>query len=290
MNSNIIIGTNVFVNKMKTIKNQDIPCNYLKKTEDIQKYTCFNSAYNSKLIWDKKKKFDKDTYVVKNKIHTLINDFSDKSKNKREFISYLNKLTEIKKKDIYIKIQDIIKQNGNDKDFFDILYNFIIKSDIKNLNINLNIKIFDFLDNEIVKNNIEEIWNNFITNKEWIPPQYILENELMTGNEDDVIYNLYCEYVKWKKKNNAIITILILLVKDSIKIKELLDNIYSYLINYISTSSNMYRHVIDILLEDIIIIISYYKNEEIINNFNNMDLSIFENSSKFHIYNIIGKK
>jgi hypothetical protein len=287
MNTNIIIPNNLFINRLKNIKPSDIPNVYLNKANEIRHLPCFNSVYNSKLIWDKKKKYDKEV-VVKNKIHIIISDFTDKSKVKREFISFLNKLTDSKKDDIYIKIKDIIKHNNDDNELFIILYNFIIKNGT--ININLYLNIFNFFNKDIVVKNINLYWNNFTENKEWIPPSYILENALMVGNEDDEIYNLYCDYVKWKKTNSSIFNILILLVDDKIKIENVLNNIYAYLIEYISSSVKKYRHVIDILLEDIIIIMSYYKNNNIIEKFKNMDLSILENSSKFLIYNITGKK
>ena len=287
MNNNIVLSNNLFINRLKNIKLSDIPSVYLNRANEIGKLPCFNGVYNSKLIWDKKKKYDKEV-VVKNKIHIIISDFTDKSKIKREFISFLNKLTESKKDDIFIKIKDIIKHNNDDEELFIILYNFIIKSEATNLNLYLN--IFGFLNKEMVHKNTELYWNNFIENKEWIPMSYILENDLMTGKEDSDIYNLYCDYVKWKKKNNTTINILILLIADNIKIENLLNTIYKYLIEYINISERRYRHIIDILLEDIIIIMSYNKNNDIINKFKNMDLSILENSSKFLIYNITGKK
>jgi hypothetical protein len=287
MNTNIIIPNILFLNRLKNIKSNSIPDVYLNKAKEIQHMPCFNSVYNSKLIWDKKKKYDKEI-VVKNKIHIVITDFTDKSKIKREFISFLNKLTDSKKEDIYLKIKNLIKQNNDDEELFTILYNFIIKSDIKNIGIYLN--IFNFLNNDIVTKNIDLYWNNFNENKEWIPPLYILDNALMVGNEDDEIYNLYCDYVKWKKTNNSIINMLILLIIDQSKIENLLNNIYTYLIEYISFSAKKYRHVIDILLEDMIIIMSHYKNNDIIDKIKNIDLSILENSSKFLIYNITGKK
>lgn len=287
MSANIIIPNTIFLNKLKNIKSNSIPNVYLNKAKELQILPCFNTIYNSKLIWDKKKKYDKEI-ISKNKIHIVITDFSDKSKNKREFISFLNKLTDIKKDDIYFKIKNLIKQNNDDDEFFTILYNFIIKNDSKNIDIYLN--IFNFLNKDIVSKNIDIYWNNFNENKDWIPHSYILENDLMIGNEDDVIYNLYCDYVKWKKTNNSIINLLILLIIDKNKIDTLLNNIYNYLIDYIYFSTKKYRHVIDILLEDIIIIISHYKNNNIIDKIKNIDLSILENSSKFLIYNIIDKK
>ena len=286
MSQNIIISNNLFINRLKNIKVIDIPDVYLNKANEIQKYACFNTAYNSKLIWDKKKKNDKE--IIKNKIHIVITDFTDKSKIKREFISFLNKLTDAKKDDLYVKIKELIKHNNEDDEIFTLLYNFIIKNDANNINLYLN--IFDFLNRDIVIKKTNIYWNNFIDKKEWIPPLYILENELMTGNEDDKIYDLYCDYVKWKKTNNSIINILILLVIDKVKIDGLLNSIFIYLMEYISLPSKKYRHVIDILLEDIITIMSYYKNTEIIDKFKNIDMSVFENSSKFLIYNITGKK
>lgn len=286
MSQNIIISNNLFINRLKNIKVIDIPDVYLNKANEIQKYACFNTAYNSKLIWDKKKKNDKE--IIKNKIHIVITDFTDKSKIKREFISFLNKLTDVKKDDLYVKIKELIKHNNDDDEIFTLLYNFIIKNDANNINLYLN--IFDFLNRDIAIKKTNIYWNNFIDKKEWIPPLYILENELMTGNEDDKIYDLYCDYVKWKKTNNSIINILILLVIDKVKIDVLLNSIFIYLMEYISLPSKKYRHVIDILLEDIITIMSYYKNTEIIDKFKNIDMSIFENSSKFLIYNITGKK
>jgi hypothetical protein len=286
MSQNIIISNNIFINRLKNIKVIDIPDVYLNKANELHKYACFNIAYNSKLIWDKKKKNDKE--IIKNKIHIVITDFTDKSKIKREFISFLNKLTDVKKEDLYIKIKELIKHNNDDDEIFTLLYNFIIKNDANNINLYLN--IFDFLNRDIAIKKTNIYWNNFIDNKEWIPPLYILENELMIGNEDDKIYDLYCDYVKWKKTNNSIINILILLVIDKVKIDGLLNNIFIYLMEYISLPSKKYRHVIDILLEDIITIMSYYKNNDIIDKFKNIDMSVFENSSKFLIYNITGKK
>ena len=48
-----------------------------------------------------------------------------------------------------------------------------------------------------------------------------------------------------------------------------------------------YKHIIELLLDELILVFDFYKDSEIINNLKNLDLNKFEYSTKFKIIKII---
>ena len=100
---------------------------------------------------------------------------------------------------------------------------------------------------------------------------------------------MYCNYIKWKKEIHNLNLVWIKTKKD---IDLLLNDIYSFLLDYMNerTEYTVYKYIIDIFLEEIYRILKYHKNEDIINRFRVMDIGNFESSSKFLVYSIIEKK
>jgi hypothetical protein len=279
MSENIVkINIELFKEKYNNIV--EIPNNILEKVADIKStYNCFNSYYDPKMIWAKKIFNNKDKYnkpKIKNRVHIIIPDFTKTSETKRSLIGYLNKLSNKNKDYIYEKLKDIIN-NSNDSldEIFSIIINYIKSNDD-----NIYSNILDFFDEDFLKSNIDMCWNNYLVNKEWNPPTYIYENNLLLLNDE---YDLYCNYIKWKKSIHNMNRVWIKYKSDDIII--LLNNICDH-INYI-INEDVHKYILDILLEQIYKILCIKKYPEIINKIKNVDFKKFDNSTKFIIYNII---
>jgi hypothetical protein len=63
--------------------------------------------------------------------------------------------------------------------------------------------------------------------------------------------------------------------------KEIINDLNEYL------KTTNYKHIIELLLDELLIIIDFYKDLEIIENIKNLDLNKFEYSTKFKIIKII---
>ena len=276
MNDNIIkIELSYFLDKYKNV--ESIPENIKNKVNELEKnYNCFNSLYDPKMIWVKKHFVKKEKNLQqRNKVHVIIPDFEQSSVLKRKLLGLLNKLTIVNKNNIYNKITQIIATEDNDKTF-DIIWDYILLND----NI-LYSNILSFYDNTFIQNKINTKWNNYIQNKEWKPPAYIYDNNILYLKDD---YDIYCEYIKWKKNIMNITTIWLRFKLDSIDF--LLNDIYNYIIEIIKENI-VYKHILDIFLEQVFLILSTHKNINIINNIKNIDINNFNNSTKFIIYNIL---
>ena len=257
---------------------QEIPDNIIKKSEELKNnYDCFNSYYDPKMIWMKKNYVKKDKqFSVKNKFHIIIPDFNDNSKFKRKLIGLLNKLTDKNKYTIYSAIKEIINTNNDKNLIFDILWEYN-KNNYKDINID----VFNFLNYETLCSYIDSKWNNYIANKEWNPPDFIYDNDILLIDDK---YDVYCDYIKWKKNTSNLNKLWIKFKLDDIDI--LAEKILDLVLNIIDNSS-AYKHIIDIFLEQLIQIISTKKNINIINKIKNIDLKNINNSTKFLMYNIL---
>lgn len=259
-----------------------------KANELITNYNCFMSNYDAKSLWEKKKLIAmRKTKIAYNpnrtKPRVILIDFSDDMKCKKEFTSYLNKLTDVNKEIIYSKISSFIIDINDikiKKMLFDVLINFIKVSSN-----NIYIDILFLFDNEFIEENIEKYSNNFIKNKEWIAEEIKIENKILYDNEN---YDKYCLYVKLKKKSLSIIKAL-LIILNRLKKKEIIKIISNEIIKDLNEYLNMnnYKHIIELLLDELILIFDFYKDNEIIDNLKKLDLNNFEYSTKFKIVNII---
>jgi hypothetical protein len=285
----IKIGLSVFHNRYNNI---EVPDSIIKKAEALRKScSCFNSFYDPKMIWEKKlnNRKEKNSQMLsntgsinnKNRVHIIIPDFSDISNTKRALIGYLNKLT-IKNKDVISeKIKNIIINNKTEEIFL-IIWSYIKGTENDN---NIYIQILEYFDKIFLNNIINKLWDNYINNKEWIPPKYIFDNNLLLLNNE---YELYCNYIKWKKGIHNLNIIWIKYKTNEISV--LLNNIYDYMINECIGNSNIHKYIIDIFLEQILKILNNYKDNSIIEKIKQFNIKNFDSSTKFLIYNIIENK
>jgi hypothetical protein len=287
----IKINLSVFHNRYNKI---EVPENIIMKAENLKKScNCFNSFYDPKMIWEKKLFNKKEKYAInnvngnnsnsgannKNRVHIIIPDFSDFSNTKRTLIGYLNKLT-IKNKDvIQEKIKDIIHSN-NTEEVFLIIWSYIKATESDN---NIYVKLLEYFDTDFLNCIIDKLWESYKNNKEWLPPKYIFDNNLLLLNNE---YELYCDYIKWKKGIHNLNTLWIKYKKSDIP--HLLNDIYEYMMNCINDPA-IHKYIIDIFMEQILKILKNYNDTSIIDKIKLLDIKTFESSTKFLIYNIIEK-
>jgi hypothetical protein len=299
----IKINLSIFQNRY----NIDVPENILNKAESLRKScSCFDSYYDPKMIWEKKlnNKKEKSINIAnnfgiasnKNRFHIIIPDFSDSSSTKRTLIGYLNKLTGKNKDVICEKIKVIIDnskldqttQSTKQEELFLIIWSYIKVTDSIDGD-NTYIKLLEYFDSTFLANIIDKLWNSYLNNKEWIPPKYIFDNNLLLLNNE---YELYCDYIKWKK---GVHNLNIIWIKyKSQEIPQLLNNIYNYLTNDCIGNPNIHKYIIDIFIEQILKILNKYPDksivETIVEKIKLLDVKSFDSSTRFLIYNIIENK
>lgn len=266
--------------------NNDDDNNISKKaTELVENYICFSHSYDAKRLWEKKKIIAGiKKQKTRQRPHILLSDFTDESKCKKEFTSYLNKLTDINKDNIYLKINNFLL-NINKKFInilFEILWNFI-KISSNNIYIDV-IYIFDKI---IINENLNRLWENYINNEEWLPPLDILNNTLLF---DDNNYDEYCKYVKWKKNNISLSRAWCNILKKENKllyIEIIIDKLITKINIYINIKNK--KHIIDLILDQLNIYLDICPLINTINKLKDLNLDLFEKSSKFKIINIIDK-
>ena len=276
MNDNIIkIDIAYFQNRYDQI--EEIPENIKNKAIDlIENYNCFKSYYDPKMIWAKKVYNKKEkTTVQKNRFHIIIPDFTDNSLLKRKILGLLNKITNKNKLSLYDNIKDIIKTNDNHI-VIEIIWEYI------KLNENdLYSNILSFFDKDFSDNYIDSKWKKYIESREWDPPKLFYDNNILLLNDE---YDLYCDYVKWKKGVNNINNIWLKFKFE--EIETLLYSLFDYTIVIIK-ENKVYKHILDIYLEQILKILSVTKTPDIINKIRELDNSNFNSSTKFIIYSIL---
>lgn len=285
-----VIKINLSVFKNIYNINNAVPIAIINKADNLKKScNCFNSLYDPKMIWEKKifNKKEKNTGGYesatnvnnKGRVHIIIPDFSDSSNIKRTLIGYLNKLTQKNKDLIYEKIKVIIDTNNTDEVFL-IIWSYIKVSDCDN---NMYIKLLEYFGGEFLNNSINKLWDSYLNNDEWKPPKYIYDNNLLLLNNE---YELYCDYIKWKKGIHNINIIWIKYKHD--EITQLLNNIHDYMIECIN-NPKIHKYIIDIFMEQILKILNKYNDPKIIDKIKLLDIKNFESSTKFLIYNILEK-
>jgi len=291
----IRIETKIFLDQYKKIeKNERTETLTAKKQDILKNNKCFHINFETYFNQPIDKKTyvhhrDKDSYKStknNNRLHIISADFTEISKTKKLFTGYLNKLTDQNKVTLFPKIKELL--NGiNDSELktslYDVIWEFIQKSSDR-----VYLDILDLYDKSI----LEGRWDNYTKNKEWYPSKEILENNILAANEE--VYDIYCTYVKWKKKitnlNNAWC---VLMSSDNRlhKMDILLDDLYELFEKYHSERdmSNEHKHIIDFSLEQMYIILSVHNNPVIKEKIKSMDINKFELSSKFLVLNILEK-
>jgi hypothetical protein len=276
MNDSIIkIEISYFEYKYKELTN--VPENIVNKAIDLKSnYSCLNSYYDPKMMWVKKNNIKKDkNYGQKNRFHIIIPDFTDDSILKRKLTGLLNKLTTKNKATIYDNIKELINTNDKDK-IFNLVWDYV-KSNDNNLYTN----ILTFFDDDFLKNKIDFKWNKYIKNKEWDPPNTIYDNNILLLNDE---YDLYCDYVKWKKQINNLNNLWIKFKINELNILQ--DELFNHTTKILAENTS-YKHILDIFLEQLYKILNITKNNDIIDKIKEFDIKKFNNSTKFLLYNIL---
>ena len=300
----IKINLSIFQNRYNN--NTEVPAIIIKKAENLKKScNCFSSLYDPKMIWEKKLFNKREKYAInngngdgkgtgygaannKNRVHIIIPDFSDISNTKRSLIGYLNKLTNKNKEIIYDKIREII-HNNNTEEIFLIIWSYIKVTNVTNVtketdgDNNLYVKLLEYFDSKFLDCTIDKLWDSYKNNREWLPPKYIFDNNLLLLNNE---YELYCDYIKWKKGIHNLNTMWVKYKPNDISL--LLNDIYEYMMNCIN-NPNIHKYIIDIFMEQILKILKNHSDTSIIDKIKLLDIKTFESSTKFLIYNIIEK-
>jgi len=258
-----------------------------KANELINNYNCFISNYDARSLWEKKKIIASNKTTTKSRPHIIYVDFSDEAKCKKEFISYLNKLSDVNKDTIYEKISTFISKINDDIKnlLFDVLINFI-----KTSNNNIYIDVLYLFDDNYIKNNVKKFYLNYLNNKLWLPKEIIIDYKNIFDEEN---YDTYCEYVKIKKTTLSMLKALIIILnklKNNDVIEEIVNNIFNDLKSYISHKN--YKHLNELLLDEIVILFDNFNtinHEKYIDMIIDIDLENLDNSTKFKINNIIDK-
>jgi hypothetical protein len=256
-----------------------IPQDILLKVSQLkEKYTCFSSFYDPKMILAKKvytKKEKDGDNNNKKRFHIIIPNFTNNSIVKRNLIGHLNKLT-LKNKDIiYEKIKNIVIENNNEE-FFTLIWGYIkINDDI------IYIDILSFFEKDFYEEMIEKLWKDYNDNEHWKPPQYIYDNNLLLLNDE---YELYCNYIKWKKCTHNINKAWTIVKKN--EIPELINRIYDYMYKIINERT-VHKYIIDIFMEQIYKFLKIEKSIDVINKIKSLDTTNYNSTTKFIIYYIV---
>lgn len=282
------INYSIFKNCLSNfnVSNTIISDNIVNKANElVNNYNCFVSNYDARSLWEKKKIIASNkNKAPKARPHIIYIDFSDDAKCKKEFISYLNKLTDVNKDIIYNKISSFINQVNNDilNSLFDVLINFI-----KSSNNNIYIDVLYLFEKDYIETNITNYYNNYLKENEWLPK--LIKNNYKSIFDDEN-YDVYCEYVKLKKSTISMIKALCIILKKINKIniiEDIINNIFIDLNKYILTSD--YKHVNELLLDELAIIIDFLPKKKYINQITSIDITNLDISTKFKITNIIDK-
>jgi len=302
MDNNELGFIKISLNKFQEIymneeKKESLNENLEKKANElINTYNCFVSNYDAKSLWEKKKLIAQKKNIrpynnnSRQRPRVILIDFNDESKCKKEFTSYLNKLTDVNKEVIYVKIKKFILELEEPvlNSLFDVIINFIKMSSN-----NIYIDVLYLFNDNFIKVNISNYCKSFIDNKEWLSEELKIENKILFHNSN---YDKYCNYIKIKKNSISIIKALVIILnkddnKDNDFIIILLDNIYKDIQFYLKEEQlNNYKHILELLLDELLLLIEYLPDMSIINHLkigienNNLDYS-----TKFKIIKILEK-
>lgn len=269
-----------------------------KANELISNYNCFISNYDAKSLWEKKKiiasqkknnKYNQYSSLTANnqrrRPNVLLIDLDADVKYKKEFTSFLNKLTDINKEIIYNKITVFIKPFDEIKlnTLFEILINFIkLSSNI------IYIDVLYLFPENFVNNQINNYTNNYLNKNEWIPNEtFIIDNKILYNNDN---YDNYCKFIKNKKQNISILKALIIinrkLNKDNF-LKSISNNLSNTIDIYIQ--KNEYKHITEFLLDQLLIILENITDNKIIDKIKSYELEVLDYSTKFKLMKITEK-
>jgi hypothetical protein len=290
----IKIDLNVFLGMYKHVSKDNIPTTLNKKKQQLceefkPSFELMNSFQNTTNHYNQhhsgnhnqnqSKYRNNSTTVSKthaNRLYIITSDFTEDSKIKKQFTGYLNKLTDSNKDIVLPKIKELLQNEAIHNIVYDIVWDFIKKQSKNIYN-----DILEYFDKDITTTYLQE----YIDNKQWYPPAYVFDNNLLTSNEE--LYDMYCEYVKWKKTISNLNKTLCIISNDNINYDRLMEDFFSLIEETIHNINQ--RHVLHFALEQIQIIIQSSKvnKNKYIDKLNCINVNDLESSCKFLIIDIL---
>mgnify|MGYP006094157977 FL=1 len=283
-NDIIKIDLDIFQKKIKNYNYNDINIDILnkKKINLIEKFSCFNEKYDSKFLWEKKKMkknvFKSSWNTNKSNIHhnaeqqpnndkklyTFTTNKFNINKDKKAFISFLNKISDNNKDILGNNIKDIIKNYENIEELLDIIYIYIGKN---------NDKIYIEYLKDIININKDIFYNSLKNTKYIINEKYIKNNILLDENYDD-----FCDFQKDKTKYLNLFSSFIVIINDTKdnNVINIMENITNNIISIIDNLENSKSYIINYYLELLLIL-----GKKIDINKFNIDISKYDKSTKF---------
>lgn len=289
----IMISVAEFKDAFKSFNKQDIRSSLLSKKQELHnKYKCFHSKFESQVCnYIEKKHYTayksrehhRENYVPKNanRLHIISTNFDDATKRKKSFVSNLNKLSPKNKDSLLLKIKEIISttiDTESKMELYSTIWDFIKKSYDPSY-----IEVIKLYDKEIT----DKRWQSYVVDKEWYPDDYILTNNILST--DDNMYDIYCNYVTWKKQMTNIHKTWCLIHKED-KCLEKFDILLNDLLcifNDYKDKAKTHKHILDFSLEQMLIILKVHKNKDIIDGLKVLDTTNLESSTKFIILDIV---
>lgn len=284
----IQIDTDVFKNALMVFDCKTISQSLMNRKQEILKqYQCFNPDKPTPPREKKIFKSDDSRYTNNcsfKKIHLITGNFTEDSAVKKEFTGILNKLTQQNKDVLLPKLENFIKTA--DAKYHSVIYGILWNS-IKQSCSSVYFEIVSFFPRDIVNNKIEM----FVKNKQWMPCNDILDNNIL--NNDPELYDMYCDYVKWKKQTINLFEAISILSKtqrcNGEFVEILLYDVFSLFKETAYEQSKDKKHIIDFALEAMKLFLHTSHNKEIIEYLKNIKDKMSEKSSVFLIMDIIEK-
>jgi hypothetical protein len=273
----IKIQTDVFKKYYKKDKH-NIPESLLMKKQEIYENNCFHMNYESYQERKSNTHYNHTNKPTKtlNRLYIITSDFTEDANIKKQFMSYLNKLTPSNKNIIYPKFKELLDSNSNNDKSYDIIWEFIKKSPE-----NIYLDLLKFYDSDITVEYVQ----SYVQNKVWMPPEPFFNNNLLDSSEE--VYDMYCDYVKWRKYTSNTIRAIVTICTDNGLVEKLLQCLYEF---FCENFSNHIKHLVDFSLEQINFIIKNQScsiSASIKQFLKSIDLNKTDSSTKFLIIDII---
>lgn len=284
----IQIDTEVFKDALMMLDSKTISQSLMnKKKEMLKQYHCFNPEKSNAVR--EKKVFKSDelrhtNYGSFKKIHLITGNFTEDSAVKKEFTGTLNKLTQQNKDILLPKLKNFVLTA--DTKYHSVIYDILWNS-MKQLCCPVYFDLVAFFPCDIVNGKIEL----FVKNKQWLPCKDIIDNNIL--NNDPELYDMYCDYVKWKKQTMNLFEAITILSKSKSCNREfveiLLSDIFSLFKEKSTEPSRHTKHMIDFALEAMKLLLHTSHNKEIFEYLRDIKDKMLEKSSVFLIMDIVEK-
>jgi len=195
----------LFVRKNVTIANNKYVC---KAENLVKEYKCFTEDEKGDKWFSRKPSATYNTIIKNPVVNSRIQKFKIHNDTNeeihREFLSFMNKLSDKNKNSTINFIRSHCKQAYIDK-YIEIIWDMMLRSPDYQSNYIEILKEISNISNITLISSIKLMWILFLTNKKWIPSEELL-------NEDD--YDEFCDFLKWKKRSLASIKAYSLFIKE----------------------------------------------------------------------------